>query len=870
MKKVIGAAGGVTLIELLITSTIVSIMLVGVINLIGRVYRDITASMLKNNSMTFASEKLDYFKNLSFDSLSVTDDSYLPMPYYNLKLSPKCYEKETVNGIDYEIYSWVQWAEENDGVLDGRKYSELSSTYDYNMKKVNVAIVYMSNGFEKVSKMSTYITKKDLDVKGSIIEGKILKDDGGNIKGAGLSSGAYIMLDGFPQYMRRIIDDDGHYKILDVAPGSYTLIARGAGLASTNYGSNPLVISSVPTTYRDINITCATVPSGKVSGYVYWMTPEPTPEPVPTVVEYCDETKTLFGTGAMTGKTTTWSYPTRISVFDGDFDSGCIHCSSNTYKDSANAVKLYSEFPDVAPIPNSGICNVYIKYKTNVIFDTSTIGFAFTNDSGAHWANDGANPSWTRTAPTPVATNIIPNVYMDVELANDITFLYDDWDWNKINSLGFCVSTYNFGNGNGNAEIDYIEIDVKYYVAEPTPTPKPTAVSTPSYPCVYEAYVASLDSLSLPGRTSNTDCLYEISGIDVASGYTSMVAFKERNSEGKSYYKRVDGVTVTAGTVTRQDIFLELAEDVPAIFGTVKDYATGAPVLGAKVVLNDYAGSNTYTSGGGSYFMSPVTEGFYTLSAVLSGYTTINPITFNWQKGITKAEPLLLQPVGSISGNITYEDGSPAEDVTVMLKDNSGGTAKYAKTDGTGYYIINNAWADTEFKLELSINEDEVAITYPQNKYYKPVVVSMGVTLPNKDFKIQKRYGTISGKVQVDGVDVKSGTVVLAYPDSMPTPSHAHDFVITSGDKDKKKHGGRGRINSPYWGGMTDGSGFFEISVPMGENYDLYAFYSFVSYTGKSSKPNKQLKNFYKIRQNVPPNSTGQDLTGILGSWTTY
>jgi hypothetical protein len=368
-----------------------------------------------------------------------------------------------------------------------------------------------------------------------------------------------------------------------------------------------------------------------------------------------------------------------------------------------------------------------------------------------------------------------------------------------------------------------------------------------------------------------SDCHYVLSGVEAGTGYTSVIGYKERASDGTSYYKKIDNVTVTAGAVTNLDIFLEAASNTPAVFGVVRNAVTNAPMSGASVVMDDGPASSTVTAGGGLYFLMPISEGEYTLTSKLSGYKTLNPITRRWGKGIMKAPDLMLQPVGSISGNITDETtGDPVADVRLNIKDPAGNVVATGKSDATGYYLISDVYAGNNYSIEPAIDPDVIQVTFPASGLYKGVNVSTGVTTPNKDFKTRETYGTISGYVNVDGVDLKNGVTVLAYPSSMPTPVHAHDFKVNNANPNSKKHGGRGRMNSPYYGTATDGSAEYTISVPAGQNYDIYAYYTYVSYTGNAKNPVKKVKNYYKVRTNVPVNSAGQDLSGNLSSWTLY
>jgi hypothetical protein len=625
------------------------------------------------------------------------------------------------------------------------------------------------------------------------------------------------------------------------------------------------------------------VDAGGVSGNVYWTINEGTPTDTPTPVPYCTLNSRLYGTGVMSGKTQQWNSFTNISVFSNTSDSVCDPCPGDAYTNVRTTnQKSYSEFPDVTPVPNSQICDVSLKIKSNCWLCSADLGFNFTNDSGTHWANTGTN-TWSGTAANAVATYTVPAVVMDVEVAIPITSLYDNWDWAKVNSLGFMINGgYNYKYlGGGNVErvtLDYVRIDVSYYVGPPPPTFTPTPVksATPSaYPCAYNAVVSSMDSLSHPYTTSGSNCHYEVMNIDSSSGYTSIMAFKERDLDGSSYFKREDNVTVTAGTVTYKDIILEPSSNTPAIFGVVRNAVTNAAIPGAKVMLDDPAESNTVTTGGGVFFLMPVTEGIYTLKAALPGYKLMNPVQKNWGKGIIKApEDLLLQPIGSISGNVTTEgSGSPVSGTVINVKDPAGNIAGYGRTDATGYFLIEDVFEGKNYRIEPAIDPDITKITFPFAGYYQNVEVKTGFTAQNKDFKVQDVYGTIKGSIDISdsaGLRDAEGATVLVYPSNMPVNAHALDFAMTNSDPDKKGHNGHAKMESPYYGTTSGYNGSFIVSVPLGQTYDVYSFYSYISYTGKAKKPIKTLKKHYAKQTGVSPNSTDVLLVIPLDGSTSY
>jgi hypothetical protein len=146
--------------------------------------------------------------------------------------------------------------------------------------------------------------------------------------------------------------------------------------------------------------------------------------------------------------------------------------------------------------------------------------------------------------------------------------------------------------------------------------------------------------------------------------------------------------------------------------------------------------------------------------------------------------------------------------------------------------------------------------------------VTQGVTTPNKDFKIRANYKNITGKVVIDGADIKEGVVVLAYPSGSALP--AHHYKVDSTVNTMKAYTGRARLMNPYYGVIGQRDAVYTVSVPVGANYDIYAYYSFISYTGSAEFPVKTLIKRYKAITGIAPDTINNHISGDLSTWTPY
>ncbi|MCE5300550.1 MAG: hypothetical protein LLG37_06735 [Spirochaetia bacterium] len=872
MKKISGSRG-VTLIELLISSTITAIMIVAAVNLITRVYRDITASQMKTYSMNLVSENLDRMRQNSFEGLAVTDDNLLPDPLSKLESNPDYYESVMIGNQPFKVYRYVQYAyEQNDGNITPSKQSELPPDNKHDLKMITVVVTYMSGGFEKSSRMSTLVSNKQLPLSGSTVSGRVRKLlNDGTVTDPGLGSNASVHFIGYPQYTGRIADDAGNYSISNVAPGSYSLVAKGAGLQDTEYTSNPLTVPDIPTVIPNINITCPAVDCGSVSGNVFWdviATPTPVVTPSPTPVPFCGITKILGATGSMSGKTSNWNYPTRISVQDNndsDTDLGFLVNRNNRL--------LYSQFADYTEA-NTYICSVTLKYRANCYYGSATVRLHVTNNGGSVWADTAVPSGWTGTVSTVYNSTNIPNMADYLEFSVPLTPLYDSWTWAKVNSLGVAFRSANTSpNFIAWIGMDYAYLEVQYAVATPVPTSTFTPAVTPTpypSPCADNATIKSLDGLSMPYLT--TACYYRVDNIDPSTGETVLEATRRTSdSPPISYYARLTGVPVSAGTVTYQDIFLTVTSDVPTINGRVKDALTGLGLIGAEVYLSDPLDVSPTTVGGGNYTIMPATVGSYILTASLSGYRISEPISLSSiQNGVQYAPDILMYPVGKVSGMITDDvTGDPVSGITVELKNNAGTVLGSGLSNASGIYEIADIPVGSGYKVQPSVDEDEYVITYPIGQYWSNVSVVQGITTFGKDFKIRAKYGTISGTINLTEADSAGGLLILAYPSSVTLV--ADKYTRTNADQNMQGHTQRLRVTQPYYGSISGQNSSYSIKAPVGATYNIYAYYSSVSITGTVQKPVRTIKKYYKVLSGISPNTSGNNFTGDpSSSWTTY
>ena len=613
-----GKNRGLTYIEMMISTVVITFMIMASVNLMTRLYKYSVSSQQKAFSLSLCTQRLDYLKSKGFGGLPPTPDSCIPdSNFTNLSPLETCssgslgydtyYFVTTTAGNSptiYKIYSCVEWAEEDgNGNIAGKPSSSLTTT-NPDLKQLTVVVTYFSDSMTKTSRLATLLSDRNISLSGAGISGTIYKVNPSGTPGPpGTSSGAAAHIVGYSAYTAYADGTTGKYTISNVAPGSYTLYADGAGLTLTYYASNPLSIPEGTTSVAGVNFNCQQVDGGIVSGFVYVLggsipTPTATPTQIPTNTPTpAITTISLYATGKMSGKTEDWSNPTNIHANNGN---------PATQGQGSNRM-LYSEFDNASSPANTCISAVRLNVNGGMTGQSLSCYINFTDDSGTHWANSSGG--WTGSTSTYFTTlNFASFSYTMPTYTVDITSLYSSWTWANINSLGlfFKVSP---GFFNGIAEIDAAWIDVDYYLCPPTLTPTntphytPTYTPTPSLQYAYTANVASLDGISSIA-TVGVSGQYTISNINCSSGQTTIISYYKDPVDNVLYYAQTT-TTVAVGSTSYVNLTLTpTTGSTGVVTGFVRD-TVGNNISGATVSINDVAG-NTVSTSGGAYSIYPV------------------------------------------------------------------------------------------------------------------------------------------------------------------------------------------------------------------------------------------------------------------------
>ncbi len=364
--------------------------------------------------------------------------------------------------------------------------------------------------------------------------------------------------------------------------------------------------------------------------------------------------------------------------------------------------------------------------------------------------------------------------------------------------------------------------------------------------------------------TVNTFGQYTISNISPDAGSVSVTAIFTKKITGETFYGAfptrinvgnnsvITGRNITLQPVTGSSILRIYAKDA-------SDRTT--PLGGVAITAVNVGNTNTtysgITDGSGLCTLTPL-SGSYVIQGTLSNYRLEQAIT-TAVAAFTSPKTIYLYPVGAVSGSVIDEvTNQPVGGMNLQVKKFSKIWGEALSDTLTGYYIINNVPVGGLNTVLIGLgNVWEPAA--PAEPYISNVTVNIGTTTPNQDFTIKRASKPISGSLGFDSLDLVEGVLIVAQPISNTVTPHA--YTITSGSNYLKKQNTMDRKLRSYQGIIGKRSATYKVMVPLGSNYDVFAYYSAVTCSACT------LQNFYKVLNNVTPDTTGQDFTS---GWTSY
>ncbi|MCF7846910.1 MAG: Ig-like domain-containing protein [Candidatus Gracilibacteria bacterium] len=206
-----------------------------------------------------------------------------------------------------------------------------------------------------------------------------------------------------------------------------------------------------------------------------------------------------------------------------------------------------------------------------------------------------------------------------------------------------------------------------------------------------------------------------------------------------------------------------------------------------------FGGANTKTATDGSFTLKVPVKGTYTIGAFKPGLPHEREQTINVQENVTGLTIKMKKPAYTISGKVLNTQSQPVSYAPVWAYQPNGAGHATTSTDSTGNYILyvdSGTWR---------VEADAPGVGWLQ--YELPVTVSTS-SKSNINLKPASdvSWKTISGKM---GIDTDGNYLTLETPfANMPLRAVKYDAS--------------GNYLGQEYGGMTDSSGSYSLSVPEG------------------------------------------------------
>ena len=848
-------APGVTMIELLLTAAFASLIMLAIVNLMGKIYEGITSTKLKTQAYTIAAEKIDSVKSAGFNNIAVTPDE-LVGNYPAMESDGRFFETVTRSGKQFKIYKTIQYAEENiDHNLTAYNQSEGAPS---NTKQIKITVQYKDK-MTKTTELINFITNRELPVKGTTIEGTLTSSSPPpSLSG---TNNPYVYVSNHPEYRTSARSSGSNvvYEIKNVFPGNYYIHAEASGFQDASYSSNPVAVNDTITEITGIDIALPPADTAALTGCAYRA-----------------EVTSLAATGTLTGFTSSWTDPENISS-----ESTFEFASGNDYK------TIYTDFNNITPtsdiqLPGQKILKVELNIVQKII--TASAGAKIVvfilDDEDSNWASTWhIQPNnWSGTEPSAWIGDPDPdpiNRYNEYDLTGlvspdfqtltfDITNLYNTgWTADKINSLGAALYA-DYPSADGTVNIAYMYLKVYYYNS---------GSSTGGYDT---GWVSADDTLSTEApvhHIGDDDPNNEYILDNVETETRTAYAYHKQTWSGlytgkRSYIYLNPGQNETK-TINFPLTPLESGNGV--IQGAVIDTDTDSAIAAPVTVFFERSDGMTQTASSAS-FTKTLPNGSWTITASKPLYKMKSSAHAVLNNNLIQQKRVYLEPVGTIKGKIEMEAApTPVSGINIRVETSVGSYAGETQTADNGYYEIQVP--PGYYSLEPELEYTEYKCTYPaagesSSCRHTDVQVSKGSTANNINFRLGISDKPVSGTLSITlphaTMSPKQDTLIIAQhangPLSNPTPPHdAHKTTFTA----RKSYE---RTSRPSYSTYGSDDSTYNIMLPYdgSTTYDIYAYYTYISYTASGTR---QILNYYKKISSVSPGNSSADFSG---TWTQY
>jgi len=792
---------GVTLVELMAATVIISIGVLGMVGAFRYINFGIQAPKGRSLANNLAQEKIEVLKNKSYFRVMVTTatglDHHFDPDAYEYDTYPNGSEALNVGGINFTRRVWIRKVSENsDGELTLLNWN----LPDTGLKEIIVYVSWFEGGSWKKVELRNLRGNPDRTNLSAMFTGTVLE------AGAGTPpiQGAIVRAQENPARYDTT-DASGAYGFA-IETGSYTLQASRQGFFSS---VSPLYIIS---TTQNHPFTLTRMSSGTITGTA-WLRDHL------VISQVVGSSLTAYGEQEWVEvyNPTTWTWTMATGLGTGANDVVVV-----SYKESVIAeVKPDFDYRTVSVAPNS----YFLFANTGTI---TAVGIARAAD--AVYDRDS---NWANQDEVIVAGDPSPAGY--VILGSKVTGqILDKVGWNATDNGNAAKTHAESYEGQAIIQGRGLQEDEQYvrrsqssgvaagvgraYDSNNNQNDFTVSASSMVYPPRnsgdVEAPVTGTPAAGAPvfasdGLSSSTQAMasgaFTLSG--VATGYwTLYVSSGMSISTGGVYGGASSGFAAAAGAVV-------LSTD--NVFGFITGVVTGINGVGI-VNIKVAAGSRQATTDPNGRYLLPTDPGEQTVWANYhtdnTSYIETSSMGVTAELGrITENVDFVLQPGGKLRGWITTNGTDPLPNVPVSAFESNVEQGN-GITDSNGYFLIWGTGISTGTYAVVPQLEDGESSSPSTHS----VTLVAGDTAFVGTFTVTGAMGAIRGSVTAGGVNINTGVLIYA---TTTTLTGSPIMPPTMGPTTRA-----GTVK--YYAVSSNAQGYYDLPVRGGSAYNIYAWYT--------------------------------------------